>query len=111
MQKYLKIYRQFIEFLETTKDKITDVNEIILINLILNNFEPIAGSGTAAGKRAKIINELIQTQASNTSNVLDLKTNDQNGPKAQHLVRLISLEVEKFRGFTEKCTFNLEKQY
>jgi hypothetical protein len=111
MQKYLKIHTQFIEFLETNGDKIYDANEIKLINLILDNFALIAGSDTAAGKSAKIINELIQTKAAGTSEVLSLNKDDENSPKAQHLVRLISLETEKFRGFTEKCIFNLEKQF
>jgi hypothetical protein len=43
MQKYLIIYKQFLEFLETSKNKITYASEIILINLILNNFEAVVG--------------------------------------------------------------------
>jgi len=111
MEKYIKLYKQFSDFIISTNSASLSTSEVKLINLILQDFENIASCGTGGGKRAKIINELIQTKSDSISASLNLQNSSGVKQDNQHLVRLISLEIEKFRGFTEKCAFSLEKQY
>ena len=59
MSKHTKIKSQFNQFIKTLKvDELTSY-EIKLINLISDHFDSIAIVGTAAGKRALLLNDLI----------------------------------------------------
>jgi energy-coupling factor transporter ATP-binding protein EcfA2 len=111
MRQFIKLHKQFLSFISSIKDLPTSIHERKLLNLILQNFEEIASCGTAGGKRAKLINELIQKKGNSTSE--KLAQIEYQGKTAQSPIidHLISLEIEKFRGFNEKCQFNLEKQY
>ena len=70
MSSYNKIKSQFNQFIRTLKpDRITPY-EIKLINLILDNFDSVASGGTAAGKRAILINDLINRNRNTISQEL-----------------------------------------
>src|ERR1700683_2903604 len=98
MEKYIKLYKQFTDFIISINSPSLNTSEVKLINLILEDFENIASCGTGGGKRGKLINELIQTKSDSISASLNLQTGSGIKQDNQHLVRLISIEIEKFRG-------------
>lgn len=80
-----------------------------LINIICKHFDDIAAVGTVNGKRAKLLAEYISELNPNCSENSEIIVDDEND---EHLVeRLISLKVEKFRGFNSPIAFNFDSQY
>lgn len=59
MSGYNKIKSQFNQFVRSLKPDELNAYEIKLINLFLENFDSVASVGTASGKRASLINDLI----------------------------------------------------
>ena len=59
MSEYTKLKSQFNQFIRTLKPDELNPYEIKLINLITDNFDTVASVGTAAGKRAALLNELM----------------------------------------------------
>ena len=108
MSSFNKTKSQFNQFIRTLKpDKITPY-EIKLINLILDNFDSVASGGTAAGKRASLINDLINRNRNSISQ--DLKKIEETATHSNaNIIKLNLLEVENFRGFATKETFQLDK--
>lgn len=108
MSNHTKIKTQFNRFIKTLKvDELTSY-EIKLINLITDNFESIASVGTAAGKRALLLNDLINQNRDKISTRLS-KIEDNKNENANDIVRINSVEIENFRGFASKEVFDLDK--
>lgn len=108
MSSFTKTKSQFNQFIRTLKpDKITPY-EIKLINLILDNFDSVASGGTAAGKRASLINDLINRNRNTISQELK-KIEETATHNNTNIIKLNVLEVENFRGFATKETFQLDK--
>jgi len=108
MSSFNKIRSQFNQFIRTLKpDEITPY-EIKLINLISDNFDSIASIGTAAGKRASLINDLINQNRNTVSQDL-IKGEESPTTSNSNIIKLNALEVENFRGFASKETFQLDK--
>ncbi|MHB9096123.1 MAG: AAA family ATPase, partial [Eubacteriales bacterium] len=110
MATYLKIAFAFDRFLRSLDLSGLSSWQIKLINLIRSNFDKIADAGTAGGKRAKIINDLIQKHGKTMSGELNISKGEAVDTYFP-ILKLSSLEVENFRGFSEKRAFNFEKQY
>lgn len=108
MSNHTKIKSQFNQFIKTLKvDELTSY-EIKLINLITDNFDSIASVGTAAGKRALLLNDLINQNRDKVSTSLP-KIEDNKNENANDITRINSVEIENFRGFASKEVFDLDK--
>ncbi|MFZ3171841.1 MAG: hypothetical protein WA118_07670 [Carboxydocellales bacterium] len=110
MTKYRKLTYEIDKFIRSINLALLSKPEIKLINLIKANFDKIAETGTAGGKRAIKLNALIQTQGSTISDTLTIAediTDSTNFP----IVKLTHLEVDNFRGFSDKKIFKFEKAY
>ena len=94
-QKSLVEFTNFVN--QINIDKLSD-EEKKFINLIIDNFEKIAETGTAQGKRAKLLVELIRDQGKTIS--ITIKKNVEDSGKSSLPFKSIkSLEIEEFRGF------------
>lgn len=108
MSKHTKIKSQFNQFIKTLKvDELTSY-EIKLVNLITENFDSIASVGTAAGKRALLLNDLINQNRDKISTSLP-KIEDNKSENINDISRINSIEIENFRGFASKESFDLDK--
>ena len=108
MSKHTKIKSQFNQFIKTLKvDELTSY-EIKLVNLITENFDSIASVGTAAGKRALLLNDLINQNRDKISTSLP-KIEDNKSENVNEISRINSIEIENFRGFASKESFDLDK--
>jgi predicted ATPase len=108
MSTYSKIKSQFNQFIRTLKPGELNPYEIKLINLITDNFDVIAGVGTAAGKRAALLNDLINQHREKLKTTLT-KIEDNAEEKVNDITKINSIEIEHFRGFASKETFDLSK--
>jgi len=85
-------------------------NEKRLANLILEGFDEIAAVGTAGGRRGKVLAKLIVEKGNAALPALEIVA-DEATAKEGEVVRLIKVEVEHFRGFSEKHTFEFKNPY
>lgn len=108
MSSFNKIKSQFNQFIKTLKPDELTPYEVKLINLISDNFESVASFGTAAGKRALLINDLINQNRDTLSQELK-KVEETATQNNENITKLNVLEVENFRGFASKETFQLDK--
>ena len=108
MSSFNKIKSQFNQFIKTLKPDEVTPYEVKLINLISDNFESVASLGTAAGKRALLINDLINQNRNTLSQELK-KVEETATQNNENITKLNVLEVENFRGFASKETFKLDK--
>lgn len=106
-----RLFQQFVSFLQTIENENLKPEEFTLINLIIANFNEVVATGTAGGKRGKLVNQLITQKVTTVQdNKLYLPTATTN-KATQNLHRLQSLKAERFRGFTNNCEFNFNKQF
>jgi AAA15 family ATPase/GTPase len=103
-----KIKSQYNQFIRTLKPDELTPYEIKLINLISDNFDSVASVGTAAGKRASLLNELINQNRDKLSQDLP-KIEDETKASTNDITRIRSIEIENFRGFASKEVFDLDK--
>lgn len=108
MSEYTKIKSQFNQFIRTLKPDELNPFEIKLINLITDNFDSVASVGTAAGKRAALLNELINQHREKLKTILP-KIEDNAQKKVNEIIKINSIEIENFRGFASKEIFDLSK--
>jgi energy-coupling factor transporter ATP-binding protein EcfA2 len=108
MPTYSKIKSQFNLFIGILKPDELTPYEIKLINLIIDNFDSIASVGTAAGKRAILLNELINQHREKLKTTLP-KIEDNAQKKVNDIIKINSIEIENFRGFSSKEIFDLSK--
>jgi len=108
MTSFNKIKSQYNQFIRTLKPDELTPYEIKLINLIIANFDSVASVGTAAGKRALLLNELINENRDKVSHNLP-KIEDATKTSTNDVTRINSIEIENFRGFASKEVFDLDK--
>jgi energy-coupling factor transporter ATP-binding protein EcfA2 len=108
MPKYVKLYNEFLGFLDSTT--VSDKYETKLINLILAHFDEIVETGTGYGKRSELIRSLIQKEGSTVSDVLSSRTG-QGAAKSFPFTTLESLRVSDFRGFSKEESFKFDKRF
>ena len=109
--QYENLKKQFQGFINFLQEQGANEYEMKLINLILQNFDLVASCGTAAGKRGKLLYDLIIKHGKTISNQFEQLSDEEKPIDVVNIQKLISLQVEKFRGFTVRCNFNLEKQF
>jgi len=110
MSKYLKLHNEFLSFLKSIQGELHDEYETIIANLILNHFDEIAEAGKYGGKRAKLLNTIIQEEGASASSVLQIPRDSLDG-KVFPFERLDSLKVQDFRGFSTEETIPFDKKY
>ena len=108
MSNHTKIKSQFNQFIKTLKVDELTLYEIKLINLISDHFESIASVGTAAGKRALLLNDLINQNRDKISTSLP-EIEENKNESTNDIARINSIEIENFRGFASKEVFELDK--
>lgn len=108
MSSYNKIKSQFNQFIRTLKSDELIPYEIKLINLISENFDSIASVGTAAGKRATLLNELININRDTLKTSLP-RIEDKAIEITNDIIKIDSIEIENFRGFASRENFDLSK--
>lgn len=108
MSSFNKIKSQFYQFIRVLKTDELTPYEIKLINLIAENFDSIACVGTPSGKRATLLNELINKNRKTLKTSLP-KIEDKATEITKDIVKIDSIEIENFRGFASKENFDLSK--
>ncbi len=81
-----------------------------LANLILGGFNEIAAVGSAGGRRGKVLAKLIVDNGEAASPALEIAAEEANANERE-IVRLTKVEVEHFRGFSDKHTFEFKNPY
>lgn len=81
-----------------------------LARLVLDNFQAVEACGTAGGKRGKLIAKLIGTAGEAASSDLNIAVDDSADEK-EKIVRLSSIRVENFRGFSGEQTLEFKTPY
>jgi len=108
MTSFNKIKSQYNKFIRTLNSDELTPYEIKLINLISDNFDSVASVGTAAGKRALLLNDLINKNRDKLSNSLP-KIEAETKASTNDITRINNIEIENFRGFASKEVFDLDK--
>lgn len=110
MPKYIKLYSQFLDFVHSLEGTALTVNEKKLINLLIRHFDSIKEKGTQAGLRSKHIYSLIEAHGESIPTEITIPDSAVQESDID-IKRLKSLELEHFRGFADKETFDLSKQF
>jgi ABC-type Mn2+/Zn2+ transport system ATPase subunit len=97
---------EYSNFLESSLSSFS-TKEKEIANLIFTNFDTVLSKGVAAGSRGKYISSLIL----NTSMVPFTSLHKEASKNKKKIVRLNTLSIKGFRGFTECKHFDLSKQY
>jgi hypothetical protein len=106
MTKSLAEFKRFL----IKSDPTLSEHEKKLANLMLGGFDEIAAVGTAGGRRGKVLAKLIVEKGVAAPAALEIAANEANANKSE-VVRLTKVEVEHFRGFSDKHTFEFKKPY
>ncbi len=81
-----------------------------LANLILGGFGEIAAVGSAGGRRGKVLAKLIVDKGEAAHPALEIAVDEADANESE-IVRLTKVEVEHFRGFSDKHTFEFKNPY
>ena len=100
---------EFKRFLTKSAPTLSE-HEKKLANLILEGFDEIAAVGTSGGRRGKVLAKLIVEKGDATLPALEIVADEATANEGE-VVRLTKVEVEHFRGFSEKHTFEFKKPY
>ncbi|XCN71497.1 MAG: AAA family ATPase [Candidatus Electrothrix aestuarii] len=104
------VKQEFFRWVRSLNPESLDNTQIKLLNLLILHFDIIKPLGTAAGKRAKKICQLIQENHINLSeSIPDLVEN--KSILQERADRIIELVIGPFRGFANKEKFNLDNKY
>ncbi|MCO1374043.1 AAA family ATPase [Burkholderia multivorans] len=106
MSKSLVEFKRFLAKSAATLSE----HEKKLANLMLGGFDEIAAVGTAAGRRGKVLAKLIVEKGDAAPPALEIAA-DEAKANEKEIVRLTKVEVEHFRGFSEKHTFEFKNPY
>jgi energy-coupling factor transporter ATP-binding protein EcfA2 len=99
-----------MEFIANEAQNGLSEDEIRLLNIIRNNFDDIVESGTASGKRAKLLTSLISKKFNQIPSKLDI--GETSTVLRQFPIKKITkLKVANFRGFKEAKEFEFDKLY
>ncbi|MEK6776340.1 MAG: AAA family ATPase [bacterium] len=109
MSKYIKLLNEYLNFVKDNKDSFDD-SERRLVDLFLKHFDELVESGTAHGKRAKLVNTIIQRNGQAISSELILSPEAVNG-RSFSFASIASLTVENFRGFSQKEVIPFDRRY
>jgi energy-coupling factor transporter ATP-binding protein EcfA2 len=104
-----KSLAEFKRFLAKSASTLSE-DERKLANLLLGRFDEIAAVGTAGGRRGRLLAKLIVEKGDAVSPALEIATDEANTNESK-IFRLTRVEVEHFRGFSDKHTFEFKNPY
>lgn len=81
-----------------------------LAKLVLDNFSAVEASGTAGGKRGKLISQMIGAAGESARSELNI-SGEASLEGVGKIVRLLSIKVANFRGFSEEQTLEFKTPY
>tara|TARA_Y100000780_G_scaffold170973_1_gene156175 strand:+ start:5250 stop:7127 length:1878 start_codon:yes stop_codon:yes gene_type:complete len=81
-----------------------------LANLMLDSFDEISAVGSAGGRRGKVLSRLIVEKGEAVNSELNIEQSEA-GANESEIVRLTKLDVEHFRGFSDKHSFEFKNPY
>lgn len=81
-----------------------------LARLVLDNFSRVESTGSAAGNRGKLIAKLINEAGESASSDLNIEI-DASTNNLGKIVRLSSIKVQNFRGFSSEQNFEFKNPY
>lgn len=100
---------EFKRFLAKSVPTLSE-HEKKLANLMLAGFNEIEAVGAAGGRRGKVLAKLIVDKGEVVSPALETAADEANANESE-IVRLTKVEVEHFRGFSDKLTFEFKNPY
>jgi energy-coupling factor transporter ATP-binding protein EcfA2 len=104
------VKQEFLRWIRTLNIETLSCTQKKLLNIFITHFDTLKLMGTAGGRRAKKISELIQKQHDTLSETLpDLS--DSQTTASDRVDRITELEIGPFRGFTIKEKFLFDKKY
>lgn len=106
MAKSLAEFKRFLVKLTPT---LSD-QEKKLANLMLAGFDEIAAVGSAVGRRGKVVAKLVVDKGEAARTELQVEPDEASANESE-IVRITKLEVEHFRGFSDKQTFEFKNPY
>jgi len=101
---------EFLRFTQSLKDKKISGDEWRMAHAILNNLDELIPLGTSYGHRGRKLAELVRPIFEHLPTSSPNEQDVESIAKTQ-TVRLHSLQVGPFRGFTQKQTFDLDSSY
>jgi hypothetical protein len=104
-----KSLAEFNHFLAKSAPTLSE-QEKKLANLMLGEFDEIAAVGTAGGRRGRVLAKLIVEKGEAAPPVLEIAADEANANESE-IIRLTKVEVEHFRGFSDKHTFEFKNPY
>ena len=104
------IKREFTNWINQLDKQSLSYIDIKLLNIIIANFDTLAPLGTAGGKRAKKLSELILEFKNTIPIVLEDNKTEQNIDFNQ-VEKLSGLEIGPFRGFASQEHFDFDKKF
>lgn len=104
-----KSLAEFKRFLVKSSQTLSE-HEKKLANLMLREFDEIAAVGSAGGRRGKVLAKLIVENGEAAPPALEIAVDEANANESE-IVRLTRVEVEHFRGFSDKHTFEFKNPY
>lgn len=104
-----KSLAEFKRFLGKSAPTLSE-HERRLANLMLGGFNEIAAVGSAGGRRGRFLAKLIVDKGDATAPTLDIVADEANTNESE-IVRLTKMEIEHFRGFSDKHTFEFKNPY
>lgn len=109
--KYVKLYNLFLGFISAKKPNLQGDYELRLLNLILSNFDRIAEVGTAHGKRAELLKALIRDKNDVALGTEPALPSTGSGEKVFPFLKLESIDVSDFRGFSHPETIPFHDRF
>src|SRR5690606_13138316 len=100
---------EFKRFLAKSAPTLSE-HEKKLANLMPGGFDEIAAVGSAGGRRGKVLAKLIVDKGEAAPPALEIAADEANANESE-IVRLTKVEVEDFRGFSDKHTFEFKNPY
>lgn len=104
-----KSLAEFKRFLAKSAPTLSEY-EKKLANLMLDGFDEIAAVGSAGGRRGKVVAKLIVGKGEVAPPALEIAIDEASANESK-IVRLTKLEVEHFRGFSDRHTFEFKNPY
>jgi len=104
-----KSLAEFKRFLAKSAPTLSE-HEVRLANLMLGGFNEITAVGSAGGRRGRVLAKLIVDKGDAAAPTLEIVADEANTNESE-IVRLTKMEVEHFRGFSDKHTFEFKNPY
>ncbi len=104
------VKNEFFKWIKSLDEATLSEHKMKLLNAFISNFDNILPLGTASGKRAHKISEIIQSQYLTLATELPEITIDSTSLK-ERITHISELEIGPFRGFASKEKISFDRKY